>query len=195
MNTEIGVTWLNKYPESSQKLLKLLTIVVIEYMSAQVKAGAHMLQVFEAMGMMIDDDNFVGTALPCLKTIAAELRERHPSVPLMVFCRGACHMNDRLTGLGYHVITIDGTIERATARATVGPNITLQGNYDPAELIESNNKTIETVRESARKMLQELGPDRLIANLGEGLGGKESTVLVDAFVNAIHEESEAMIKQ
>ena len=193
-NTDKGVMWLESFPEASQKLLDLLTAVVIEYMSAQVEAGAHMLQVFEAMGMMIDDVNFEKAALPCLKAIASELKKRHPDVPLMVFCRGACHLNHKLTDLGYHVITIDGSVDRSTARAAVGPNITLQGNYDPAELIEANGKTVVTVRESARAMLQELGPSRLIGNLGEGLGGKESPELVDAFVTAIHEESAKMLQ-
>ena len=164
-------------------------------MSAQVTAGAHMLQIFEAMGMMIDDDNFVTWAIPCLRNIASELRIRHPTIPLMIFCRGACHMNHMLVDLGYDVITIDGSVDRSTARTAVGPNITLQGNYDPAELIVSNDKTIETVRTTARSMLQQLGPNRLIANLGEGLGGKESPELVHAFVTAIHEESSAMMIQ
>jgi uroporphyrinogen decarboxylase len=185
---------LEEYPEASQKLLDLLTTVVIEYMSAQVDAGAHMLQVFEAMGMMIDDANFEASALPCLEKIASELKKRHPGTPLMIFCRGACHMNHKLTNLGFDVITIDGSVDRSSVRASVGPNITLQGNYDPAELIESNGKTAETVRASARAMLQALGPTRLIANLGEGLGGRESPALVDAFVTAIHEESVTMLQ-
>lgn len=153
-----------------------------------------MLQVFEAMGMMIDDDNFEASALPCLKQIATELRRRHPSVPLMVFCRGACHLNGKLKDLGYDVITIDGSVKRDEARGIVGPNITLQGNYDPAELIKENGKSIESVQETAKEMLDALGPGRLIANLGEGLGGKESPELVDAFVKAIHDESEKMLK-
>lgn len=69
----------------------------------------------------------------------------------------------------------------------------LQGNYDPRELIDNGTKTPETVRQTAKDLLSELGPQRLIANLG-GLGGKESPELVKAFVDAIHEESEAMIK-
>lgn len=153
-----------------------------------------MLQVFEAMGMMIDDVNFEKSALPCLQTIARELKQRHPEIPLMVFCRGACHLNHKLTDLGFDVVTIDGTVDRSTARASVGPNITLQGNYDPAELIEANGKTISSVRDTARDMLKALGPARLIANLGEGLGGKESPTLVEAFVTAIHEESASMLR-
>jgi uroporphyrinogen decarboxylase len=88
-NNEIGVKWLNEHPEESTKLLEILTKVVIEYMSAQVENGAHMLQLFEAMGMMIDEENFNKFALPCLKEISSELKLRFPDVPLMGFSRGA----------------------------------------------------------------------------------------------------------
>ena len=91
-------------------------------------------------------------------------------------------------------MTIDGSVDRSTARDMSGDRVTLQGNYDPRELIEDGTKTPETVRQTAKEMLEALGPQRLIANLGEGLGGKESPALVTAFVDAIHEESEAMIK-
>lgn len=82
---------------------------------------------------------------------------------------------------------------RSTAREIIGQHVTLQGNYDPQELIAEGGNSITTVRATAKKMLNELGPQKLIANLGEGLGGKESPELVDAFVTAIHEESEALI--
>jgi uroporphyrinogen decarboxylase len=194
-NTDAGVQWLKEYPDESRKLLDMLSSIVTEYLAAQVEAGAHMLQIFEAMGMMIDDDNFVNFAMPCLEKIGKELKSRYPKVPLMVFCRGACQMNAKVAALGcFDVITIDGSVSRATARQSVGRNdVTVQGNYDPAELIADNGKTVESVRETARQMLLELGPTRYIANLGEGLGGKESTELVEAFVTAIHEESAAII--
>ena len=102
--------------------------------------------------------------------------------------------NAELSKLNYDVVTIDGSVARDTARATVGDRVALQGNYDPRELIEDNGKTPETVRETAKEMLEALGAQKLVANLGEGLGGKESPKLVKAFVDAIHEESAAMIK-
>jgi uroporphyrinogen decarboxylase len=99
-------------------------------------------------------------------------------------------------------VSLDGDVDRKTARQVVNSDVnkvSLQGNYDPRELIKnaegSTTKTVDTVRQTALQMLQELGPQRLITNLGEGLGGKESCVLVQAFVDAIHEESAVMIDQ
>jgi uroporphyrinogen decarboxylase len=102
--------------------------------------------------------------------------------------------NAALSKSGFDVITIDGSVDRNTARQIVGDIVALQGNYDPREMIEDGTKTPETVRLTAREMLEALGPQKLIANLGEGLGGQESPALVKVFVDAIHEESEAMIK-
>jgi uroporphyrinogen decarboxylase len=103
--------------------------------------------------------------------------------------------NERLSDLEFDVVTIDGGVERSEARAMVRDRVALQGNYDPRELIEDDEvtKTPETVRRTAREMLESLGPQKLIANLGEGLGGNESPRLVKAFVDAIHEQSAAMI--
>ena len=194
-NTHIGMEWLHSHPDASRELLDMLTNIIVEYMSLQVENGAHMLQLFEAMGMMIEPKEFEEFAMPTLRIIASELKGRYPHVPLMVFARGASYANAELSKAGYDVITIDGSVNRSDARGIVDGRAGLQGNYDPALLIEENGNTIDSVKETARQYLQELGPQRLIANLGEGLGGKESPVLVNAFVEAIHEESERMIRE
>ena len=88
-NNDYGMKWLNEHPEESQKLLDVLTNIIIEYMSAQVEAGAHMLQLFEAMGLMLEEKELYEFSVPCLEKIATELKSRYPDVPLMIFSRGA----------------------------------------------------------------------------------------------------------
>lgn len=50
------------------------------------------------------------------------------------------------------------------------------------------------VREATETMMSELGPQKLIANLGEGLMGKEDPKSVAAFIDGIHDFSESLIQ-
>jgi len=181
-NQEEGERWLAEHPAESAKLLDALCTVVIEYMSAQVEAGAQLLQVFEAMGAFISPESFETQALPYMVRIATEMKARHPEVPLMVFPRGAAYALPALREAGYDVLTLDGTTKRDAVRDLL-PDVCVQGDFDPSLLVEG---TEESVREAANEMLASLGSKNLIANLCEGLSGKEDPALVTAFVDAIH---------
>lgn len=194
--TDAGERWLTDHPNASRELLALLTQVIVEYLSAQVRAGCHILQVFEAMGEHISPANFEEWALPAMAEIARELKRRHPDVPLMVFPRGACYALPALQTIGFDVVSVDcntGLDEaahalRAEASRTGGRIATLQGNFNPRWLRPEEGGTPEIVRSEVQKMFNSLGPKSpgLIANLGEGLNGKESPELVAAFVDAVH---------
>ena len=181
-NQKEGARWLAEEPEASTRLLDCLCTVVVEYLSAQVDAGAQLLQVFEAMGASLPAEPFAVHATPYLERIARELKARHPDVPLMVFPRGAAHALPALRDAGYDVLTLDGSIPRSEVRGRLGDRC-VQGDFDPALLV---NGTPSSVREAAQAMVRELGGRGLIANLCEGLGGKEDPALVAAFVDAVH---------
>jgi len=204
-NQEEGERWLKEHPKEAQELLDILTTVVVDYMSAQADAGADILQVFEAMGMFISKESFYKYAMPCMVSIAKQLHERHPTVPLMAFPRGATYALADLQQAGYDVVTMDTQTERAptrvalanAAQAATPPNLSkgvssLQGNFDVA-LLKKGEGTVEEVDAAARKMLEELGASHLIANLGEGLMGVEDPVLVNALVESIHKISDEML--
>jgi uroporphyrinogen decarboxylase len=201
---ENGVNWLRNHPEDSKVLLNLLTTVVIEYMSAQVDAGADLLQVFEAMGMFIPRDLFEEWALPCMSRIAAELKARHPEIPLLVFPRGASYSIESLQAVGYDVVTLDTPADRKISRLVLEEAFnnspgqlkraaSVQGNFDVALLQQGS--TVAKVEAAVEEMLNDFGPQNLIANLGEGLGGKEDTELVAAFIDSVHSISERQIKE
>jgi len=195
--TDQGEFWLKNHEAESKELFKLLTAVVIEYLSGQVRAGAQALQVFEAMGEFISEESFYKWAMPAMKEIATELKRRHPEVPLMVFPRGACYSLAALQSAGYDVVTADTQTDLGAAAkalqeeaAKTGTRVaTLQGNFDPKWLRVKSGGTVEKVREEVKAMYARMGEHSpgLIANLGEGLNGTESTELVAAFVEAVHE--------
>lgn len=198
--TDAGEIWLVQHKTASKELFSLLTRAITEYLSAQVRAGCHALQVFEAMGEHISPENFAEWALPAMTEIAGELKKRHPEVPLMVFPRGASYALPALQTAGYDVVSVDCATDLGdAARALIkeasrsgGRVAALQGNFDPKWLRPSDGGTPETVRREVERMLNSLGEDQLglIANLGEGLNGKESPELVAAFVDAVHEFGE-----
>ena len=178
-----GMRWLREHHNASSRLMNTLETVVTEYLSLQVEAGAQMLQVFEAMGEFISGPMFSEWALPPLRNIAAELKLRHPDIPLMVFPRGAAYSLTELAA-SYDVLTLDGDMPRGAARRRL-PDKTLQGDFDPTLLLEGG--TEQAVRDAANTMIQELGSLRLIANLKAGLSGKEQPALVAALIDAVHE--------
>jgi uroporphyrinogen decarboxylase len=121
-----------------------------------------------------------------------------------VFPKGATYALSALQQAGYDVVTLDTQCERSGTRAILetaasvssplGRVSTVQGNFDVA-LLKTGASTVEEIRIATKDMLLELGTQKLIANLGEGLTGAEDPVLVGAFIDAVHDLSEKMISE
>ena len=202
-NTGNGMLWLRDHPKESRLLLDSLTTVVIDYLDAQIHAGVHMVQVFEAMCEHIDEENFINFAYPCLERIAIEIRSRHPDTPILGFTRDAPYGLHYLQHAGYDVMTVDTTMRGHDARAILQEEASargvepgqLQGNFDPALLHIDTGGDLKAIESGVKRMLTEFGPQKLIANLGAGLTGKEDPARVDFFVNCVHNFSEEMIAE
>lgn len=198
-NQKVASTWLAEHPQESTELLQLLTKIVVDYLSAQVESGADMIQVFEAMGEFISEKDFYQWALPSMKQIASELKSKYPDVPLLVFPRGACYSIASLQEAGYDVVSIDTMTDRRSARRTLeshsnGKVSCIQGNLD-VKLLQREFSDEDKLEKETQRMLEELGPAKLIANLGEGLTGKEDPILVARFIDTVHAVSEKMLSK
>jgi uroporphyrinogen decarboxylase len=179
--------WLEKYPKESEQLLTMITDLIVDYLEMQVKAGAQILQVFESSAEHLSREQFLPVALPHLKNIRIKLQDKLKGqgielVPMTLFCKGAMHSLPEQAELGYDVIGLDWTIDPVKARELVGPNITLQGNLNPADMYKPQEELAQLTREMVRKF----GKHRYIANLGHGITPQTPIESMTTFVNTVH---------
>jgi uroporphyrinogen decarboxylase len=81
--------WLFKYPNAAHQLLQKITLVVIDFLVGQAKAGAQLLQVFESWAGELSHAEFDQFSLPYLKQIAHSCKARFAElglkIPMTVF--------------------------------------------------------------------------------------------------------------
>jgi len=181
--------WLYRHRKDSQRLLSMITDVIVQFLIGQVKAGAQLLQVFDSLAGELSPELFEEFALPSLQHIAAILKSTYPHVPLILFARGVGHRAlESLSKGKWDVLGIDWSVGIEDARAWTGDysRVALQGNLDPCALY-SNERT--EIFAYVEKMLGKFGPRGHIANLGHGLHPEHSPEHVKWFVDAVHELS------
>ncbi|KAJ3619900.1 hypothetical protein Zmor_008677, partial [Zophobas morio] len=178
--------WLYAYPKESHILLDILTNICIKFLVGQARAGARYLQVFDTLALHLGRDLFVKFAFPCLKKIAAkvkdELKQQDLDVPMCVFSKGTHHCLEMFEDTSYDVVGLDWTVEPAYALQKL-PTKTLQGNLDPGALYSSKEDIEVLVKEMVAKFGG--GKSKYIANLGHGVYPDCEPENMKAFVDAI----------
>lgn len=187
--------WLYSKPASSHKLLQHLADIISDYLVNQIRAGAQGVQLFDSWAGELTPELWRTFAAPYVRQIAANVRSAVQQmgiyVPIIIFSKGnAWYSLDELRSMQFDVIGIDYTMDAAVARATCGAQQTLQGNMDPCVLFSDDSAVIKG---HVRKMLEQLGTEHYIANLGHGLLPDHNPDNVKVFIDAVHEISEEMI--
>eukprot|EP00808_Paulinella_micropora_P026735 g62069.t1 len=181
--------WLYKTPKEARKLLHLISDTVVDYLVMQVEAGAQMLEVFDSWAGDLTPALFKEFSLPCLIDIVtrvkATLKKKGITpVPMTCFAKGANWALEDLAASPYDVLSLDWTIDPASARQRVNGKVALQGNLDPGVLFADE----ETIKKEAAKMLNSFGSPRgYIANLGHGMLPDHTPGAVATLVKAVHE--------
>lgn len=167
-------------PELAHQLLQKITNVTINYLKAQVKAGADVLQVFDSWSGCLSPEDFKLFAQPYLIQIADALKE---DAPVILFPKGSWYALKELSESSASGLGIDWCISPKMAREMTGNKITLQGNFDPAKLL----LPIPEIKKAVREMIDEFGVQKYIANLGHGITPNIPVDHARAFVDAVKE--------
>ena len=167
-------------PELAHQLLHKITDTTIQYLKAQTKSGADVLQVFDSWSGCLSPEDFKLFAQPYLVQIADALKD---DAPVILFPKGSWYALKELSESSASGLGIDWCISPKMARELTSGKITLQGNFDPAKLL----LPVAEIRKEVRKMIQEFGVQNYIANLGHGITPNIPVDHARAFVDSVKE--------
>ena len=75
-------------PEFLHALLDNVAVVVTDYLSAQIDAGAQVLQLFDSWGGALGHRQFIEFSHQYNRRIISELKQKHPQIPIVLFTKG-----------------------------------------------------------------------------------------------------------
>ncbi|KAF9127183.1 Uroporphyrinogen decarboxylase in heme biosynthesis [Mortierella sp. 14UC] len=182
--------WIFQHPQESHTLLQRITDVSVDYLVAQVHAGAQLLQIFESWAGELGPTEFEQFSLPYLIQIARRVKAElgpEKAVPMIVFAKGAWFGLDKLSepGSGYDVVSLDWSHTPQGARAVSKGRVTLQGNLDPTVLLGGEDAIVEATERMVRGFF---GGSRkgYIANLGHGILPDVDVDAMEVFLKTVH---------
>lgn len=177
-------------PAALHTLLDKLAHSVINYLNAQVRAGAQALMIFDTWGGTLSRENYLTFSLEYMRRIVAGLIREHEGrrVPVVLFTKNGGAWLEDMAGSGCDALGIDWTQSLGEARDRVGDRVALQGNLDPCVLYAPP----AIIREQAAKVLRDFGSgDGHVFNLGHGIHPAVDPEHVGALLEAVHELSPA----
>jgi uroporphyrinogen decarboxylase len=183
-------TMLYDTPDTMHRLLDILAYAVTDYLNAQIRAGAQVVQVFDTWGGTLSTPAYLEFSLRYMEQIVAGLIREHEGrrVPVILFTKNGGQWLEHLSSTGADALGLDWTTELASARERVGHRVALQGNLDPHVLFARPS----AIRAEVARTLDSFGrgPGHVF-NLGHGINQFTDPDHVTAFLEALHELSPA----
>jgi len=178
-------------PEVLHALLDHLADSVIDYLNAQIDAGAQAIQIFDSWGGALAHREYVEFSLNYMKKIIAGLQREKDGrrIPIIVFTKGGGQWLENMLTTGADAFGLDWTTPLYTARDVVAGRAALQGNLDPAVLYGSAasiEKSVKAMLDDAYANGEKTG---YIANLGHGITQWVDPAQPKILVDTVHEYS------
>ncbi len=153
-------------PRGFGRLIDLLVQAIIDYLDAQVTAGAEVVQLFDSWAGALPERLFRQWCIAPTQAIVRQLKARHPHLPIIGFPRGAGLLyQDYAEQTGVDGVSIDSTVPLSFAAERLQRRVCVQGNLDPQLLVVGG----EAMRRETTRILEVLGHGPFIFNLGHGI--------------------------
>lgn len=172
-------------PDSFQKLINLLCNVTETYLSAQIEAGVDVIQIFDSWAGVLPDTLLKSWVFNPLEKIVQGLKKKHPTVPIILFPRGAgIHHAHIAQHTQADALSIEQTMPPEWIKTHIQPHKIVQGNLDPSYLLAGGN----LLRQETDRILSQLADKPFIFNLGHGIDKDTPIAHVEAILSQIRGE-------
>ncbi len=174
--------WLYQDAKSFLLLLEKITNATLSYLSLQIEAGVHAIQIFDSFAHVLTKPLWKLFCFPFLKRLVGLLKKKQ--IPVIIFMRGSCLYAEELSHLEPNAISFDWQQPLAELRKRVPYQIALQGNFDPHLLLAPKKTIQKCVKETLQKMHKEAG---YIVNLGHGILPETEVDKAKCFIQTVHD--------
>jgi uroporphyrinogen decarboxylase len=165
------------------QLLDRLAQITIDYLLAQIEAGAQAVQLFDSWVGCLAPDDYRRFVLPHTQNV---IRSLTPGVPVIHFGTGTSGLLEAMREAGGDVIGLYWRIDLGVGWERVGYDVAVQGNLDPVALFAPRDE----IRDRAARILERArGHHGHIFNLGHGILPQTPVDHVVALVDIVHELS------
>jgi uroporphyrinogen decarboxylase len=171
---------LHREPQLLRALLSKLTDMTVDYLEAQIEAGAQVVQLFDTWAGLLSAEMYREWILPTHQEISE--RVRHGGAPLILYVNNGAHVVAEMAESGADVISLDWRASLNEAAIKFGQRVSLQGNLDPTALAAPEEEIVRMVRSLAEAGSPARGH---IMNLGHGCLPDTPVEGVRAFVRAV----------
>ncbi|MGV3490737.1 MAG: uroporphyrinogen decarboxylase [Devosia sp.] len=172
-------------PKAFGRLIDILVAASIDYLAAQLRAGADVVQLFESWALNIDEVAFHDWVIEPNRRIVEGLRQLIPNAPVIGFPRGAAgNLPAYAAATGVNVIGLDYATPTAFA-STLPSTLGAQGNLDPLRLLAGG----EQMERRATAIVTAFRNRPHIFNLGHGIVPETPIAHVEALIATVRKAS------
>ncbi len=174
-------------PETFTRLMDVISTVVVDYLKAQIAAGAQVVQLFDSWVGWVGPYDYERLVLPHVRSVVDQVKGE--GAPVIYFGNGASAMLDLVGRAGADVYGVDWRIGLDRAWDELG-DVAVQGNLDPITLLGPRQAIEERAADVLRRAAGRPGH---IFNLGHGLVPQVPPDNVKYLVDTVHRLSAAAV--
>jgi len=153
-------------PKAFAEIIEAVAAMTVDYLSGQIRAGVDAVQLFDSWSGSLAPAQFEDWVIAPTARIVADLKQRHPDVPIIGFPKGAgAKLPAYAKATGVDAVGVDETQDPFWIAKNLPPELPVQGNLDPLALIAGG----AALEQAVAAILSAFQDRPHIFNLGHGI--------------------------